>query len=130
MIRALPQMLSSRGTAMQMTLAACAEFSGIHFHKDTLCRSDEQSFAPQKRGGVKWKSCCYPPAMTSAARAQNVSTPLSSRNRTRSGDKLLATRQSECVIGRGSEVMWNGEKQGLNLAQVNLRLSSLLIGFK
>lgn len=47
MIRVLPQMLTSLGTAMQMTVTACALFPGIHFHKDTLCWSDEQSFAPK-----------------------------------------------------------------------------------
>lgn len=50
MIRALPQMSSPRRAAMQMTFTVRARVSpGIHFHKDTLWRSDERSFAPKTK---------------------------------------------------------------------------------
>lgn len=138
MIRALPQMLSSSCTAMQMILTACAEFPGIHFHKDTLWQSDEQSFAPKSTGVLNGGAVVILQPWLPQNEKKNVSTQISFIKCAWSWDKLLAMRQSvcqsewvchfECKCGYGE---WKKKKKhGLNLAQVNLRLSGLLIGFK
>lgn len=111
MIRALPQMSSPRRAAMQMTFTVRARVSpGIHFHKDTLWRSDERSFAPKKKNvSVKWRSCFYPAATTfhgTKCQCRHLSGAVCDHV------KLLAARQGACVIARLCEVTGNENKHG------------------